>query len=191
MNRRTSAFLLILLICGAAMVSCRGDAEGEAGRAGTAVHSKPEGSDDDAGKLAGKSAAAIAIDYEIMGLPVVGIPLSINVRVSSAIEEPIIVNYRIADPTSLVFSDAQAERVSLVPVGDNAFSAEQVTVIPQREGRLFLNVSADVESEYGRTSKVLAIPIHVGAQQPAPASTGEMTTGTAGEAPIPETGEED
>jgi hypothetical protein len=191
MNRKTSACLLILTICGIATASCQGDAEGEAGTAGTAVHSKPEGSDDEARNLSGTSATAIAIDYEIMGLPVVGIPLSINVRVSSATEEPITVNYRIADPTSLVFSDAQAERVSLVPVGDNAFSAEQVTVIPQREGRLFLNVSADVESEYGRKSKVLAIPIQVGAQRPAPVSTGELTTGTAGEAPIPETGEED
>ena len=93
--------------------------------------------------------APINIDYEIMGKPVVGIPLSINVKISSGLDQPIRVNYRINDTTSLIFSDAQSETVSLVPVGDDAYSSEQVTVIPQREGRLFLNVSAEIETDIG------------------------------------------
>ena len=117
-----------------------------------------------------------------MGVPIVGIPLSINVRVSSGLDQPITVNYRIIDPTSLMFSNAQSERVSLVPVGDETFSAEQVTVIPQREGRLFLNVSAEIETELGMMAKVMAIPIQVGSFRATPQVNGELITGDDGEA---------
>jgi len=132
----------------------------------------------------GKPSAPIDIDYEIMGTPVIGVPLSINVKVSSALDQPITVNYRINDTTSLMFTGAQSERVSLVPVGDDTFSAEQVTVIPQREGRLFLNVSAEIETELGMMAKVMAIPIQVGGFRPTPQVNGELTTGDDGEALI-------
>jgi len=39
---------------------------------------------------------------------------------------------------------------------------QQVTVIPQREGRFYLNVSASLESEDGTMSTVIAIPVQVG-----------------------------
>ena len=117
-----------------------------------------------------------------MGKPVVGIPLSINVKISSGLDQPIRVNYRIIDTTSLMFSEAQSETVSLVPVGDEAYSAEQVTVIPQREGRLFLNVSAEIETDIGMMAKVMAIPIQVGGVRPTPQVNGELTTGEDGEA---------
>ena len=117
-------------------------------------------------------------------MPVVGIPLSINVKVSSALDQPIRVIYRINDTTSLMFSDAQSETVSLVPIGDQAYSAEQVTVIPQREGRLFLNISAEIDTEIGKMSKVMAIPIQVGSVRPTPQVNGELTTGEDGEALI-------
>ncbi len=119
-----------------------------------------------------------------MGTPVIGVPLSINVKVSSALDQLITVNYRIIDTTSLMFSSAQSERVSLDPVGDETFSVEQVTVIPQREGRLFLNVSAEIETEVGMLAKVMAIPIQVGSFRPTPQVNGELITGDDGEALI-------
>ena len=100
-------------------------------------------------------------------------------------------NYRINDTTSLRFSDVQAETVSLVPIGDEAFSAEQVTVIPQREGRLFLNVSAEIDTEIGRMAKVMAIPIQVGSVRPTPQINGELTTDEQGEALISMPAQED
>lgn len=148
----------------------------------TAVHSKPAAPANAARRSPGKPSAPINIDYEIMGTPVIGVPLSINVTVSSTLDQPITVNYRINDTTSLMFTGAQSERVSLVAVGDEMFSAEQVTVIPQREGRLYLNVSAEIETEIGMMAKVMAIPIQVGSFRPAPRVNGELITGDDGEA---------
>jgi hypothetical protein len=148
---------LLLVLFGLALAACQGDAGDPAGSeadttAGT-VHSKPKSAAEPR-TSAGKPSAPINLDYEIMGKPVIGLPLSINLKISSALDRPIRVNYRINDTTSLVFSDVQAETVSLVPIGDEAYSAEQVTVIPQREGRLYLNVSAEIDTEIGATDPV-------------------------------------
>ena len=183
---------LVALVCGLGLVACQSGSDEVAGagsdsssaKTATAVHSKPVAPADAARTSAGKPSAPINIDYEIMGTPVIGVPLSINVKVSSALDQPITVNYRIIDTTSLMFSSAQSERVSLVPVGDEAYSVEQVTVIPQREGRLFLNVSAEIETEVGMLAKVMAIPIQVGSFRPTPQVNGELITGDDGEALI-------
>jgi len=180
MNRILAVLVSLIVIAG--LNACEGD-ESVAG-ASTAVHSKPAMPDEDAQGSSRNSPAPIDIEYEILGLPVVGIPLSINVKVSSELDEPITVNYRINDSTSLMFTEAQSERVSLVPAGDQGFSAEQVTVIPQREGRLFLNVSAEIENEQGMTARLMAIPIQVGSLRAVPVTNGNEAGGAAGEAPI-------
>ncbi len=185
----------LLAVCSFALAACQSGsddvADSESTGAATTVHSKPAASADKASKSPGKPSAPINIDYEIMGMPVVGIPLSINVKISSGLDQPIRVNYRINDTTSLMFSDAQSETVSLVPVGDEAYSAEQVTVIPQREGRLFLNVSAEIETDNGMMARVMAIPIQVGSHRPAPRVNGELITGEDGEALISMPAKED
>ena len=194
MNRTQSVSPLLLVLCSLALAACQGDGgepvSSETDAAAGTVHSKP--------KLAaepraagGKPSAPINLAYEIMGTPVVGLPLSINLKASSSLDQPIRVNYRINDTTSLRFSDVQAETVSLVPIGDGAFSAEQVTVIPQREGRLFLNVSAEIDTEIGRMAKVMAIPIQVGSVRPTPQINGELTTDEEGEALISMPAQED
>ena len=131
-----------------------------------------------------KPSAPISIDYEIIGTPVIGIPLSINVKVSSTLNQPIRMNYRIIDTTSLMFTDAQAQSISLILVDAEAFATEQVTVVPQREGRLYLNVSAEIETELGMMAKVMAIPIQVGSLQPTLPLNGTITIGEDGEALI-------
>jgi hypothetical protein len=131
MNRILFARLSLLVLCGLGLAACQGGSDdvaaGKSPGTVNAVHSKPAVSAEEPRRSPGKPTAPINIDYEIMGLPVVGIPLSINVRVSSALQQPITVNYRINDSTSLMFAEAQPERVSLLPVGEQAFSAEQVT----------------------------------------------------------------
>lgn len=178
MNRIQSARPLLLVLCGLALAACQNDGNDVSG----AMHSKPESAA--AMAAAGDVPAPVTFDYEIMGTPVVGIPLSINVKVSSALDQPIHMNYRINDTTSLKFADAQAESVSLVPIGGDAFSSEQVTVIPQREGRLFLNIAAEIETDAGRTSRVMAIPIQVGTIRATPKVDGELTTRESGDARI-------
>ncbi len=186
MNRISSARFSWLVFCGLALTACQNDSDnvsgGETAGEATTVHSKPESSDrpaDSAANLrtAPGKPAPINIEYEIMGMPVVGIPLSINVKVSSGLDQPIRVNYRINDTTSLMFSEAQSETVSLVPVGDEAYSAEQVTVIPQREGRLFLNISAEFDTDNGTIARVMAVPIQVGRLRPTAQMHGELTSG--------------
>jgi len=198
MNRIPVARFSLLVICGFGLAACQSGSDNGAGsetsdaKTATAVHSKPAPPEKAAPRTSpGKPSAPINIDYEILGQPVIGIPLSINVKVSSGLDQPITVNYRINDTTSLMFSDAQAERVSLRPVGDATFSTEQVTVIPQREGRLFLNVSAEIETESGMMAKVMAIPIQVGSRRPTPRVNGELTTGEEGEALISMPAKED
>jgi len=62
------------------------------------------------------------------------------------------------------------------------FVAQQVLVVPQREGRLFLNVAADVQTEGGTISTVTAVPLQVGAAPTSPTENGTVTTDENGEA---------
>ena len=187
MNRPFFARYSLLAFCAMAIAGCQSGDNAPAGvestGAATAVHSKP-GSEAKAQPSPGKPSAPINIDYEIMGKPVVGIPLSINVKISSSLNQPIRVNYRINDTTSLAFPDIQTESVSLVPIGDEAYSTEQVTVIPQREGRLFLNISAEIDTEMGTMARVMAIPIQVGSFRATPQVNGVLTNDEEGEALI-------
>ena len=48
-----------------------------------------------------------------------------------------------------------------LPTADTSPSVQQVRLVPLRAGRLFLNVAASVETEDGKRSTVLAIPIQV------------------------------
>jgi hypothetical protein len=188
MNRIHLVRLSFVALLAAALAACQGgndelvDAGAASAKTADAVHSKPARPDDSARTSPGKPSAPIDIDYEIMATPVVGIPLSINVSVSSSLDQPITLNYRINDTTGLAFAEAQAESVSLVLAADQPFSTQQVTVIPQREGRLYLNISAQIETEAGMMAKVMAIPIQVGSLRPVPMLNGELTRGEDGEA---------
>lgn len=112
---------------------------------------------------AGKPGAPIRIDYTIIGTPVVGQPVGISLEVSSSLRNrPVTLNYRINDARNLRFPEAQAERVALPAFGETDRVTQQVTVVPQREGRLYLNVYAEVETAEGMLLKSIAIPIQVG-----------------------------
>ena len=189
MNRILIARFSLVVFYVYALTACQSgsdnvtDAESVSEKTAAVVRSKPV-SMDAPRMLLRKPSAPISIDYEIIGTPVIGIPLSINVKVSSTLNQPIRMNYRIIDTTSLMFADAQAQSTSLILVDEEAFATEQVTVVPQREGRLYLNVSAEIETELGMMAKVMAIPIQVGSLQPALPLNGTITIGEDGEALI-------
>jgi hypothetical protein len=110
-----------------------------------------------------KIGAPFRFDYKIVGTPVVGYPLPIELTVTSTLgDEPITVSYAINDTTALAFPEAQPASVNVSPADGQDFIAQMVTVVPQREGRLYLNVSASVETEEGSRSMVMALPIQVG-----------------------------
>ena len=103
------------------------------------------------------------VSYRIIGTPVVGSPVTVDLTVeSSRSSQPLNLEYRINDATSMLLAESQPAGVRMEPAGDDAAFTQQVTIIPQREGRFYLNVSAYFETVDGTMSTVTAIPIQVG-----------------------------
>ncbi len=134
----------------------------------------------------GKITAPISIDYTIVGNPVVGRSVSIDLQVSSPLSDrPITVHYRVNEAGSLTFPDTQLQTVALVPQANRAVSRQQqVTVVPQREGRLYLVVSAEIETDSGTMMRSMSIPIQVGRAPRVPTVNGELVEGPDGEVGI-------
>ena len=131
----------------------------------------------------GKPSAPILIDYEVLGKPIVGLPVAINVRFSAAQDAgPVTVQYSINDASALLFQEGQVERLEITDLSDT--SVQQVAVVPQREGRLYINVSAEVQTPGGSMIKSMAIPIQVGSTPQQPQINGELKQGPDGETVI-------
>jgi len=131
----------------------------------------------------GKPSAPILIDYEVLGKPIVGLPVAINVRFSTAQEVgPVVVQYSINDASALLFQEGQVEQLEITNLSDS--SVQQVAVVPQREGRLYINVSAEVQTPGGSMIRSMAIPIQVGSIRKQPQINGELQQGPDGETVI-------
>ena len=123
------------------------------------------------------------VSYRIIGTPVVGSPVTVNLTVeSSRSSQPLNLEYRINDATSMLLAESQPASVRMEPDGNDAPFTQQVTVIPQREGRFYLNVSAYFETVDGTMSTVTAIPIQVGVGSRELQPHGEVQTDENGEA---------
>ena len=133
---------------------------------------------------AGKPSGPITVAYRLIGQPVVGQPIAVDLRVKSTLgDRPVTLNYRINDTSALTLAEAQPESITMaVNAEDDNSGAQQVTVIPMREGRLYLNVSASVETENGSMSTVTAIPIQVGDAPRTLQQNGELSTDEDGKA---------
>lgn len=119
-------------------------------------------SDDYTGTVS-KPGAPYSISYRIIGTPIVGSPVVVDLKVASALApRPVNLSYRINDASSMSFAESQPSRVSVEFADNEKTLQQQVTVIPQREGRFYLNVSVSFDDETGTTSTVTAIPIQVG-----------------------------
>ena len=134
----------------------------------------------------GKPSAPINFRYEVLGTPIVGQPVSINIFVSSSVvDAPITLLYRVTDASSMVFPESQALRAefTMEAPGDEPRS-QQITVVPQREGRLYLNVSAEIATADGTMLKSTSIPIQVGSAPPELETNGELVETPEGETVI-------
>jgi hypothetical protein len=129
--------------------------------------------------------APVMVHYRVIGAPVVGQPVAIDLRFESALGvQPLDIRYRINDTTALKLADSQLFSITVSPtLGEEsaAFAAQQVTVIPMREGRLYLNVAAQVETDTGSWSSVTAVPIEVGVGPRELQDNGVVTTDENGE----------
>ncbi len=131
----------------------------------------------------GKPGAPFRVSYDVVGTPIVGSPVTVNLRVSSTLgSRPVTVKYRINDASAMMFHDAQPLQVELAPAANEDFVTQQVTIVPQREGRLYLNVATAVETEEGSRSSVVAIPIQVGGGARTIEEQGEVRADEEGEA---------
>ncbi len=130
-----------------------------------------------------KPGAPFTMSYQIIGTPIVGSPVTIDLRVESMLgAQPITVDYRINDAATMSLHEAQPSRVQVEPAANENFIAQRVTVVPQREGRLYLNVSASFETAEGSAATVMAVPIQVGAGGPELKENGEVRQDENGEA---------
>ncbi len=110
-----------------------------------------------------KPGSPYSISYRIIGAPVVGSPVIVDLRLASnAGSQPMRLDYRINDATSMLLGASQPASVLLEPAANETSFTQQVTIVPQREGRFYLNVSASFETADGTVSTVTAIPIQVG-----------------------------
>jgi hypothetical protein len=171
MNRAIIPFLAL------SMLSACGDEVGEA-PASEAVATKAVPATSHTEKVQGP----VQIDYKIIGIPIIGQPVGVDLQVVSRIgPQEMTLSYRVNDSTALQLAETQLDRVTLAATRDERPSLQQVQVIPLREGRVFLNVSVSIETDDGTMSSVTAIPIQVGAAVREPQDNGELLTDESGE----------
>jgi hypothetical protein len=137
----------------------------------------------EAASMTAKPQGPVIIDYRIIGAPIVGQPLGIDIEVRSLLgPQQITLSYRINDSTAMEFSEAQPAQVTIAPSNAETPSLQQVRLVPLREGRLFLNVAASVEIDGSTMSTAMAIPIQVGAAPRQVEENGTLGTDESGEA---------
>ena len=130
-----------------------------------------------------KIGSPFSISYKIIGTPVVGSPIAVELRVMSSVEFPRAqLSYTIPDDSSMVLHEAQPQTVDAEFADNERWLDERVTVVPMREGRIYLNVAASAEAADGRTTTMMAVPIQVGAGSRDLEEHGELGTDEEGEA---------
>lgn len=133
----------------------------------------------------GKPSAPVTIDYKVLGTPLVGQPVAVEIRVKAS--EPgqsMNLKYFINEPDSLMFADGQPEGIEIEIPADEPVAARQVRLVPQREGRLYLNVTAEVITAGGMMLKSIAVPISVGSNAVKLELNGAMKNAADGETVI-------
>lgn len=110
-----------------------------------------------------KPGSPYSISYRIVGTPIVGSPVVVDLRVASSLgSQPVNVDFRINDASSMLFGESQPASIRREMADNESSIKQKVTIIPQREGRFYLNVSASFDTETGTQSTVMAVPIQVG-----------------------------
>ncbi len=124
--------------------------------------------------LAGETASTpVTLDYRVVGNPVVGKPVGIEIQVDTPVtDRPIELEYRVPEANSITFPEAQPQTVQLVSLAGAEFRPQTVNVIPQRDGRVFLTVTARLETDKGAVRKSLSVPLQVARAPLEPSASG-------------------
>ena len=176
---------LALSHAGVLLAACGGSGEQQATPAeqGTAAETPVAVlTPDEKFSVTGKPQGPVRIDYRIIGTPVVGQPVTVDLKVRSNVgDTPVTLSYGTNDSTAMIFPESQQRMVSLAFVDEERTAGQQVTLIPAREGRLFLNVTAHMQTDTGSLQTVTAVPIQVGAAPRELQQNGVLTTDENGE----------
>ncbi len=180
---KTSTLLLptlLLAACGGNEVDSAPEPETRPQVTAPQVSFKPAAGE--SGKAA-KIGAPFRLQYKVIGTPVIGSQVPIELRIYSTLEpQPVKISYSLNDTTALSFPDAQPASVNVTRRLDESYIEQMVTVIPQREGRLYVNVTASIETAEGSRSMVMAVPVQVGTGTRPLEENGELGTDEQGEA---------
>ena len=77
--------------------------------------------------------APFTIRYSVIGTPVVGSPVTLDLQIVSAMgSQPVEISYEIPDPSSMMLHEAQPQSLMAEFDAGEKFIGERVTVIPQR-----------------------------------------------------------
>jgi hypothetical protein len=174
--------LIVIGVALLGMVACQPSTDSKQADAVTAAAKNAQQS-----KLTspGKPSAPVSIDYKVLGTPLVGQPLAVEIRIAA--NEPgqsMRLKYFINDADSLMFADSQPESIDVKIAADEPVAARQVRLVPQREGRLYLNVTAELETADGMMLKSIAVPISVGSNAVRIELNGAMKKAADGETVI-------
>jgi len=130
-----------------------------------------------------KVGSPFSISYKIIGTPVVGSPVAVELRVTSSLEtQSAELSFSIPDDSSMVFHEAQPRSVVAEFATNEKWLDQRVTIVPMREGRIYLNVAASVDAADGRTMTMMAVPIQVGEGGRTLEEQGEVAKDEDGEA---------
>ena len=182
MNRMKT--VLIATLAGVAVTACGGGDQSAAPAEQGANTETPVAvlTPEEKFSVTGKPQGPVRIDYRIIGTPVVGQPVTVDLNVkSNVVDTPVTLSYGTNDSTAMSFPETQQRMVSLAFVDDERTAGQQVTLIPAREGRLFLNVTAHMQTATGSLQTVTAVPIQVGAAPRELQENGIVTTDENGE----------
>lgn len=134
-------------------------------------------------QLDAKAGSPFAISYEIVGTPIVGSPVTLDLKITSSIgHTPLEVSYQIPDDSSMMLHESQPRTVAAEFADNEELVRQRVTIVPLRDGRLYLNVGAAADVEGGTLSSMMSIPIHVGTVDTGLAEHGEVEITEDGEA---------
>ena len=177
MTRSTRSALLALATLG--LAACGGGADAPASDVSIA---EKDGAIERSMRTPGSPGTMFDMKYEVIGTPVVGSPVSIDLEINSSLgDEAVEVGYQIPDPSALHMDDAQPRLLTRAPLAGERAIRERVTVVPQREGRLFINIRATRAAGDGSNSTMISIPIHVGDVDTSLIEQGELQTNDEGE----------
>jgi hypothetical protein len=104
----------------------------------------------------------ITIDFEILNKPILNESAIISLLLkTNDPSKKIFLNYSVLSEDDISFGDNQIDRFELSSNLRGIYPEQQIIIIPRREGRVFLAVSATMKFEKENVTKTISIPIDV------------------------------